>query len=309
MKPFKILLTEHIDVNAMKTLEEYCTITQDVNEIDVVDGMIIRAEKVTRDMIAKAKNLKVIGKHGVGYDSIDIKAAKEYGINVVYTPQANIQSVGELIIALAMNMARNVSLSFERGKQDKNKTIAPKELTGYQLSKKTFGIVGAGKISRIAATIAKQGFNMEVLAYDPYISREECDQLGIQKVDLDLLMTSADFVSISVPLTENTKHLINESKLQLMKPSAILINTSRGGVVDEEALYNALIHKHIYAAASDVFVKEPPTSENKLLSLENFVATPHIGANTHEAMALMGSTVVNEVLLVLRDEKPNYSVL
>lgn len=150
---------------------------------------------------------------------------------------------------------------------------------------------------------------MEVLAYDPYISKEECDQLGIQKVDLDLLMTSSDFVSISVPLTENTKHLINESMLQLMKPNAILINTSRGGVVDEEALYNALIHKHIYAAASDVFVKEPPTSENKLLSLDNFVATPHIGANTHEAMALMGSTVVNEVLLVLRDKKPNYSVL
>ena len=309
MKRFRVLLTEHIDQKAINTLEEYCSVTNDLNEIDVVDAIIIRAEKVTREMIGKAKKLKVIGKHGVGYDSIDVQAAKDYGIQVVYTPVANIQSVGELIIALMMNTARNVSLSFERGKQNKNREIAPKELIGYQLKQKKFGIVGAGKISRIAANIAKLGLNMDVFAYDPFISKDECEKLGFKKLDLETLMTVSDFVSISVPLNESTNHLINKSMLDLMKPSAVLINTSRGGVVDEDALYNALYQKSIFAAASDVFVNEPPTNENKLLGLDNFVATPHIGANTYEAMELMGATVVNEVLLVLNEKQPNYSVL
>ncbi|WP_185971032.1 hydroxyacid dehydrogenase [Alkalicoccobacillus porphyridii] len=310
MKKYKILLKEHIDKNALEILKESCTITDDFDEIENVDAIIIRAEKVTREMIAKAKKLKVIGKHGVGYDSIDIQASKEFGIDVVYTPIANIQSVGELIIALMMNTARNVSLSFERGKKNLNKTIAPKELIGYQLNHKKLGIVGAGKINRIAANIAKVGFNMEVLAYDPFISEEDCNELGFKKAQsLEWVMETSDFISISVPLTGDTKHLINKTMLDLMKSSAILINTSRGGVVDEDALYHALYNKSIFAAASDVFVNEPPTHENKLLSLDNFVATPHVGANTHEAMELMGSTVVNEVLLVLNGRTPNYRVL
>nr|WP_275955870.1 hydroxyacid dehydrogenase [Oceanobacillus polygoni] len=307
---YKVYLNEHIDEDALNTLQKYATVTNNLDELKDIDAMIIRAEKVSRSMIEESKKLKVIGKHGIGYDSIDIGAAKEHDVKVVYTPEANVQSVSELIIALMTNVVRNISLSFEKGKKGENKSIAPKELMGYQLNNKTLGLIGAGKIGLNTSKIAKHGFDMKIVVYDPFVTEQQCSQVGIEKVDrLEDLMMIADFVSVSVPLTKDTKHLINERALRFMKPHAVLINTSRGGVIDEKALYTFLAEKKLFAAASDVFEHEPPTSKNPLLSLDNFVATPHIGANTAEAMKLMGSTVVKEVITVLEGKTPNYRVV
>lgn len=310
MKKFKVFINEHIDKDALNLLQEQAVITNNLDELEEVDAIILRALHVDSDMIKEAKNLKVIGKHGIGYDSIDINVAKEKGIKVVYTPHANVQSVAELIIAYMTNIARNVSLTFEKVKSNQIQSIAPKEFIGYEINNKTLGLVGCGKIGQKVAEIAKNGFNMNLIAYDPFVSIEDCKKYGIEKVnELEDLMYRADIVSVSVPLTRDTYHLIGEAAINQMKSSAILINTSRGGVVDEEALYQALKTNKIFAAASDVFEQEPPTTENLLLSLDNFVATPHIGANTVEAMKLMGTTVVDEVLRILNGKEANHRVV
>ncbi len=307
---YKVFLNEYIDEEAIELLEKHADITNNLEKISEIDAIILRTFPVSRKLIENAPKLKVIGKHGVGYDSIDIEAAKEHGVKVVYTPEANIQSVSELIIALMTNAARRISLSFEKGKNNQLTSIGPKNLIGYQLNKKILGLVGAGKIGLNTARIAKNGFNMKIIAFDPLISREQCEELGIEKIDnLNDLLKLSDFVSISVPLNKGTKHLINKDNLSYMKSNAILINTSRGGVVDETALYDALKENKIFAAASDVFVNEPPTGANPLLHLENFIGTPHIGANTKEAAKLVGLTIVQEVLLVLENKEPKYRVI
>ncbi|MEK4197956.1 hydroxyacid dehydrogenase [Cytobacillus sp. FSL K6-0265] len=306
----KIFLNEYIHPTAVDKLKKHAEIVSDFKNAEEIDAIILRTTNVSREIIEKASNLKVIGKHGVGYDTIDINAAKDYGVKVVYTPKANVQSVAELIVALMTNVARNTSIAFEKVRKSEVKTIAPKELIGVELQGKTLGLVGIGNIALGAADILKNGYKMKVIGYDPYVSEEKCQDLGINKCEnLEAMLGEADFINISVPLTDSTRKMIDLEKLKCCKPNAIIVNTARGGVIDEEALYYALKTGIIRAAASDVFIQEPPTAENPLTQLDNFVPTPHLGACTEEAMIRMGMTVVDEVLAVLKGEEPRYPVV
>ncbi|WP_404332219.1 hydroxyacid dehydrogenase [Mesobacillus maritimus] len=306
----KIFLNEYIHPTAVEKLKDYAEIVTDFKNVEEIDAIILRTTNVSREIIEKASNLKVIGKHGVGYDTIDINAAKEYGVKVVYTPKSNVQSVAELIVALMTNVARNTSIAFEKVKKSEVKMVAPKEMVGVELQRKTLGLVGMGNIALAATDILKNGYRMDVVGYDPFVSEERYQQLGIKKYEsLEEMLGEADFINISVPLTESTRNMIDLEKLKCCKPNAIIVNTARGGVINEEDLYFALKTGVIRAAASDVFIQEPPTAENPLTQLENFVATPHLGACTEEAMIRMGMTVVDEVLAVLKGEEPQYLVV
>ncbi|MGM0900589.1 MAG: hydroxyacid dehydrogenase [Bacillota bacterium] len=306
----KIFLNEYIHPTAVEKLKDYAEIVTDFENVEEIDAIILRTTNVSREIIEKASNLKVIGKHGVGYDTVDINAAKEYGVKVVYTPKANVQSVAELIVALMTNVARNTSIAFEKVKKSEVKMVAPKEMVGVELQRKTLGLVGMGNIALAATDILKNGYRMDVVGYDPFVSEERCQQLGIKKYEsLEEMLGEADVINISVPLTESTRNMIDLEKLKCCKPNAIIVNTARGGVINEEDLYIALKTGVIRAAASDVFIQEPPTAENPLTQLENFVATPHLGACTEEAMIRMGMTVVDEVLAVLKGEEPQYLVV
>ncbi len=306
----KVYLSEIIHDEAIKKISEEAEIVSDFNSIEEIDAIILRTLKVTREMMEKAKNLKVIGKHGIGYDSIDIDAAKELGIKVVYTPTANIQSVAELIVSLMSNASRNICDAYSQIRNSALATIAPRDLIGVELSGKTLGLIGAGNIARTAAGILQKGFDMKVLCYDVYLDKEQCATRNMEKCDeLDDLLSRSDFVSISLPLTDETRGMIGEKELDACKGNCILVNTARGGIVDEKALYQALKNGKIRAAACDVFLSEPPNAENPLTQLKNFIATPHIGASTEEAMYRMGMTVVEDVLAVLHGKDPLYRVV
>lgn len=306
----KIFLNEYIHPLALEKLQHQVEIVSDINQIEEVDAIILRTFVVDRNIMKKAKKLKVIGKHGIGYDSIDINTAKELGIKVVYTPLANVNSVAELIVALILNSSRNVSFAHFKVRNSECKTNAPKELTGIELENKTLGLVGMGNIAQTVARILKNGFNIKVIGFDPYVSKEKSNMLGIDKYDsLEDMIAMSDIVSVSVPLTEGTKNLISYNQFKYFKSSAILVNGARGGVVNEEALFDALNEGKIRGAASDVFVKEPPTAENPLVELSNFVATPHIGAATEEAMLRMGLTVIDEVMNVLNGKEAKFVVV
>lgn len=306
----KVYLKEYIDESAVEKLKEHAEVVSDFSDIENIDAIITRGEDINRSIISRAKNLKVIGKHGVGLDSIDLDAAKEFNKRVVFTPGCNSNSVAELSIALLMDVCRNVTLAYNAVKAGIEMDIAPKEFTGIELSGKTMGYIGLGMVTMKSCRILRDGFNMEILGYDPYVSYEDCRKNGISKIEtVDEVLSKADFVHISVPLNDETRGLIGSKEIAKMKATAILVNTARGGIVDERALYEALKNHQILGAAADVFDEEPVSLNNPLLQLENFVGTPHLGACTKEAMVRMGNTVVEEVLAVLEGKEPRFSVV
>ena len=276
-----------------------------VTDVSDADAILVRTSKVPREMMEKSRKLKVIAKHGVGTDNIDLVAAKERGVMVVFTPEANMQSVAELVFGLLLAVARQVTEGDRALRAGALQTMAPRNLSGLELSGRTLGLLGLGRIGQRVAAIAKSAFNMRVVGYDPYLPDSEFTRLGIDKaMNLQTLLSLADFVSISMPRTPETENIINETSLAMCKPNAILVNTSRGGLVDEEALFHALQKGQIRGAASDVFVTEPPAKDTPLLGLPNFIGTPHIGAATEESLIRMGETAVQEILRVLNGEKP-----
>lgn len=272
------------------------------------DALIVRTAKVTKEKMLQSPNLKIIAKHGIGTDNIDIEAAKELGIIVTNTPHANMESVAELAVSLILSSARKVprALNMIRNGLDK---LAPKELTGVELGGKTAGLIGLGRIGQKVGNILRYGFNMDVIAFDPYLSAEAAEKLGIKKYeDLIEMLKISDVISISVPLVPSTVNLIAKSELSVMKESSILVNTSRGKIVNEADLYDALSTNKIGAAALDVFEIEPPSKDNKLFELDNFIGTPHIGAATEEALIKMGQTAIEEIERVKNGEEPFYKV-
>lgn len=305
-----IYLSEYIHPDAVALLKANAEVVNNMDRIEELDAIILRIAEVSRDTIAKAKNLKVIGKHGVGCNTIDLQAAKDYGIPVINTPNANTNSVAELIVALMLDISRNVAYCDAKSRKEGFSRIAPPEMTGIELTGKIIGLVGVGNIARRTGEILKKGFDVVLAGYDPYCSQEQADAYGIKKYDdLGELLAVSDIINISVPLTDSTKDMISKESFEQMKKEAILVNAARGGVVNEDDLYDALKNGQIRAAACDVFVNEPPTGENKLLSLPNFCATPHIGANTEEALYRMGMEVVEEVLNVIAGKEPQNRVV
>jgi D-3-phosphoglycerate dehydrogenase len=241
-----------------------------------------------------ASNLNVIGRAGIGLDNVDIPVASRQGIVVMNTPYGNTITTAEHTIAMIMALTRNIpqaTASLKDGKWEK------KKLKGRELFNKTLGLIGAGNIGGIVADRAK-GLKMKVIIYDPYIKPETIEELDVESVSLDELLKRSDYVTIHTPKTDETKNLINKETLAKMKKGAMLINCARGGIVNEDDLYEALKSGHLWGAAIDVFFTEPP-GKNKLLELNNFICTPHLGASTSEAQDNVARDVAEQIVAYL----------
>jgi D-3-phosphoglycerate dehydrogenase len=263
-----------------------------------VDAILIRsATKVDAEALAAARRLKVVARAGVGLDNVDVRAATQSGVMVVNAPTSNIVSAAELAIALLLAAARQISpahASLRAGEWKRSK------FTGIELFEKTVGIVGLGRIGvLVAARLA--AFGMSVIAYDPYVQAGRAAQMGVRLVDLDTLLRESDFISVHLPRTPETLGLIGSDELAKAKPSMVLVNAARGGIVDESALYAALKEGRIAAAGVDVYATEPCT-DSPLFELDNVVATPHLGASTDEAQEKAGIAVAKSVRLALSGE-------
>jgi D-3-phosphoglycerate dehydrogenase len=261
-------------------------------------------------MMDKAKNLKVIAKHGIGVNTIDVKAAKERGIQVIYTPTANADSVAEMTVGLFIMMERRLYEANVKCRRSEFDRIGPPDFLGTEILGKTFGQIGMGNIAQRIAHIMREGFGAKVLGYDPFVSTEDAAKRGFEKVEtLEELLERSDMVNVNVPLVKSTENMISGDVFNHFKPGAVFVNAARGAIINEDDLYQALVSGKLKAAACDTFVNEPPTAENKLLSLENFSATPHIGGNTEDALRKAGTEVVDETLNVLAGKKPIHPVV
>ncbi|WP_424966359.1 phosphoglycerate dehydrogenase [Dinoroseobacter sp. S375] len=255
------------------------------------DGLAIRsATKVTEKLLENADNLKVVGRAGIGTDNVDKVAASKKGVIVMNTPFGNMITTAEHAIAMMFAVARQIpeaSASTHAGKWEKSKFM------GVELTAKTLGVIGAGNIGGIVCERAV-GLKMKVVAYDPFLSEERAAKLGVEKVELDELLTRADFITLHVPFTEQTKNILSREALEKTKKGVRIINCARGGLVDEEALAELLKSGHVAGAAFDVFAQEPAT-ENPLFNLPNVVCTPHLGASTTEAQENVALQVAEQM--------------
>ena len=259
--------------------------------IDQYDGLAVRsATKADKDVIAKAKNMKVIGRAGIGVDNVDIPTATAAGIVVMNTPFGNSITTAEHAIALMFALARQLpqaDLSTQAGKWEKNRFM------GVELYTKTLGLIGAGNIGSIVADRAL-GLKMKVVAYDPFLSPERAVEMGVEKVELEDLLARADFITLHTPLTDKTRNILSRENLAKAKKGVMIVNCARGGLVDEAALRDGLDSGHIGGAAFDVFVTEP-AKENPLFGAPNFIATPHLGASTNEAQENVALQVAEQM--------------
>lgn len=299
----KVLVASKIHENGLKLLKDNgieVTYVEEPPEEKLIElikghhGLIVRSKPlVTKRVIEAADVLMVIARAGVGVDNIDVEAAKAKGIEVLNTPEATTTSVAELAVGLMLAVARKIAFSDRKMRSGE---WPKKHAEGYELNGKILGIIGAGRIGSTVARICKYGFNMQIVYYDRERNPRLEQELGAKYLPLEELLKVADVISIHVPLTPETKHMINEERLKLMKKTAILINTARGPVVDTNALVKALQEGWIAGAGLDVFEEEPLPLNHPLTKLENVVLTPHIGASTHEAQARAGIQVAEKVI-------------
>ncbi|HEX6130661.1 MAG TPA: phosphoglycerate dehydrogenase, partial [Actinomycetota bacterium] len=274
-------------------------------EIAGYDALVIRsATQVTAEVLEAAPYLKVVARAGIGLDNVDVETATRRGVMVVNAPQSNVISAAEHTLALLLAQARNVPQahaalvagSWERSRWE-----------GVELAGKTVGLVGLGRVGTLVAQRAA-AFGMRVIAYDPFVSSERAKELGVETMPtLEAVLVQADFASVHLPRTPDTEGLLGERELAMMKPGARLVNTSRGGIVDEAALAKAVESGHLGGAAIDVFAEEP-TTESPLFGLPNVIVTPHLGASTREAQDKAGTTVAEMVRLALKGEFVPYAV-
>lgn len=279
-----------------------------VHEVTEADAIVIRAKgRITRAVIEAAPRLQVIGRHGVGVDHIDLNAAKERNIVVVNTPYANFWSTAEFTVGLMFAVTRNVVRGDTLVRQEQPWALADK-LVGCELRGKSLGIVGMGRIGQAVASICGRAFHMPILYYD-YKNRiwNAPDDIQARLCSLDELLSSADIVTIHVPSFPETQYLINADSLSRLKPTAFIINTSRGNIIDEKALIACLEKKQLAGAGLDVMEVEPLVG-SRLQQMHNVVLTPHIASYTRESFNNMGE-IVYDVLRVLRGEEPTYRVV
>jgi len=263
-----------------------------------VDAVLIRsATNIDQEALAAAKRLKVVARAGVGLDNVDVKAATVAGVMVVNAPTSNITSAAELAVGLLLATARNIAPANQALKGGKWKRS---QYGGVELLDKTVGVVGLGRIGALTAE-RLAGFGVKLLAYDPYLSQARAGQLGVKLVPLDELLRESDFITIHLPKTPETLGLIGEEALKLVKPSVRIINAARGGIIDEQALADALREGRVAGAGIDVWAKEPCT-ESPLFEFESVVVTPHLGASTEEAQEKAGVAVARSVRLALAGE-------
>lgn len=304
----KVLIADQINQKGIEELEEVAEVVartditpeELVEDIKEFDAIIVRSRtKVTREVIEAAESLKIIARAGVGVDNVDVQAATEKGIMVVNAPESTSITVAEHAMGLILSLSRKISIadsSVKAGKWEKSLFM------GMELNEKTLGIVGMGRIGSQVVIRAK-AFGMDIMVYDPYITPEAASELGVEVVDLNTLLKNADVITIHVPLTPETKHLISKPQFEMMKDNTIIVNCARGGIINEDDLYEALSNNVIGGAALDVFETEPPV-DSKLLELDNVVLTPHIAASTSEAQRDAAIIVAREIKKVFKGESP-----
>ena len=311
---FKILMYEAMHKAGTGLLEEKCDLiyAESFDEDHLaalagdVDAIVIRANgAVSEKVIASAPKLKVIGRHGVGLDGIDLKAAKSAGVKVVYTPNANKESVAEHFVALSLMLAKKMRSADQALRVGRWQVRY--ELIGTELFGKTLGVLGFGRIGQQTARICHLGFNMPVLYYDVIDYPEVEAELGAKRLSMEEICGLADFISVNLPLLPATRGVVNQDLLKLMKPSAFLVNMARGPVWCEADVVSALKSGGIAGAGSDVFEVEPAGPDNPLFALDNFVGTPHMSAHTEEGMIQM-SMCARDVLAVLEGREPEFPV-
>ncbi|NIM24984.1 MAG: 3-phosphoglycerate dehydrogenase [Nitrososphaeria archaeon] len=292
------ILNKVLEDNGLKvSYEPTITPEQIVEKISDFNIVIVRSRTtITKEMIDKADNCKIIARVGVGLDNIDQEAAKAKNIRVINAVEGAMNAVAELVLGLMLSLARQTARG-DRG--IRNGQWLKKELKGTELRGKYLGIVGCGNIGKRLGRLAR-ALNMNIIGYDVIpIDEEFSKEVGLMKADLGTLLQSSDYISIHVPLLDSTYHLIDAQKISTMKKTAKIINTSRGGVIDEDALYEALKNGNLGGAALDVFEKEPAL-EHKLAELDNVILTPHIGAQTKEAQNLAANVIGEKIIQILR---------
>ncbi len=311
-KKHRVLVSDPVSEEGIKLIQEVANVDiktglspQEITEIiGEYDALMVRSgTQVNADVIEAGTNLKVIGRAGVGVDNIDVEKASEKGILVVNAPEGNTISAAEHTMALMLSMARNVpkaSFSLKEGKWQRSKFM------GIELYKKTLGIIGLGRIGTEVAKRARS-FGMNILAYDPYISAESAEKLGVISCSLDEIYAQSDIITLHTPKSPATKHLIGKEEFEKMKDNVRIINCARGGLIDEEALFQALTSGKVAAAALDVFEEEPPQN-SPLMELEQVIATPHLGASTQEAQVNVSVQVADQIVHMLKGEPVHMAV-
>jgi D-3-phosphoglycerate dehydrogenase len=316
----KVFVPEHIDENGIKVLDESGLAEpiylddRPVSEeeffqiLNEAHAILVRIIPVNARMIESAPHLQIIAKHGVGVDNIDVAAATDHKIPVTITPEGNSDAVAEQTLAMMLALARNLT----RADADlKTGRFSRREhYTGVELGGKTLAIVGLGRIGSRVARKASLGFGMRVMAVDPYISKSYAEGLDVVLLDdLGALLEACRYITLHCPLTPETHNLIGENELRAMSEDAYLINTARGGIVDERALHRALSEHWIQGAALDVFVNEPPRPDDTaLLELDSVLVTPHIAGSTQEAGKKLATMAAEEIVQVLAGRRPKNPV-
>ncbi|WP_296858321.1 phosphoglycerate dehydrogenase [uncultured Methanobrevibacter sp.] len=304
----KVLIADAINEKGIENLKAVADVVVDTtitpeelaNTIHEYNGIVVRSRtKLTKDILKNADNMQIIARAGVGVDNIDLDAATEKGIMVVNSPESTSVTVAEHTMGLILSMARKISIadkSVKDGKWEKKKFM------GVELRNKTLGVIGMGRIGSQVVNRCKS-FGMDAMAYDPYLPEEVAKQMGVELTDLNTVLKNSDFITIHVPLTPETKHSISTPQFELMKDSAFIVNCARGGIIDEDALYDALVNNKIGGAALDVYEEEPP-KESKLFDLDNIVLTPHIAASTKEAQRDAAIIVADEIIELTKGNNP-----
>jgi len=309
----KIFLTEQIHADAVAHLKKSLEVVQgtSVEPDDIVlqaqecEGILVRSAKITAAMMDRLPNLKVIAKHGIGIDNIDVEGAVKKGIMVVNAPFSNLNAVAEHSLALLLALSKNL---VHLDKETRNGGFLFRtQYTNIELQGKTLGLVGFGRIARMLAKKVS-GFEMQVLASDPYADVEEAKQLGVMLVSREDLIKQSDFISIHVPLMPQTEKMVNREFLRQMKATAYLVNASRGAVVDEQALVEAIQKSEIAGAGLDVFEPEPPKTDNPLFKCRNVIISPHNAALTDNALRTMAMDSSQGIIDYLSGHTPQYLV-
>ncbi len=271
------------------------------------DGVMVRMTPITSTELARARKVKVICKQGVGVDTIDLDAAKRHHIPVCRTPGVNSEAVAEHAFSLALSVTRRIC-RFDRMLRAGEEIVRPAHL-GLQMAGKSIGLVGMGNISTLVAKKWLGAFDTKIICYDPYAPADAWRDIPHMRCDrLEVLLPQADVLSLHLPLTQESRHMIGRKQLIAMKPDAVIINTSRGGIIDEQALFDLMSNGHLFGAGLDVFEQEPPTANHPLLSLPNVVATPHAAGGTRETQQKSALQVAQQVIDVLNGKPPENQV-
>ncbi len=309
-----VLVTERIADVGLQLLEKSCKVCTPwregrnyaEEELRAADALIVRLRRVTAGVLTVATKLKVIGRHGAGLDNVDLKAATQRGIPVVFTPSAQTMAnaVAEHSVQMMLALARKTTTADKLVREGNFQKRT--SLLGVELRRKTLGVVGLGTIGTMVARICRSGLGMQIVAYDPYAEKQASKEGFTLVGSLQELLEQADVVTLHLPSSSDTFHLINAETLRHMKPSAMLINTSRGAVVDTSALAEALCHGELLGAALDVFEQEPPPRDHPIMAAPRTLFSPHIASSTEASMDRMAELVARQVVQVLKGERPKF---